>query len=180
MYTLQGKPNQHATRIPRSVHVCSQAMRISRGQRIATFHVVVNRFEQIHCSREEGLPTQPTIHRLTSPRGNTQLHSQNSQEAVGKSQSSIDNRLIGLPSPYHRHVIGTFNTCLWGSTHRSLTDTSGGYNYLRAPPGLRLSNLNIASIVSDVKHLSPTRGLLTTRRLPKCNIPCFGNPNPSH
>jgi hypothetical protein len=25
-------------------------------------------------------------------------------------------------------VIGTFNTCLWGPTERSLTDTGGGYN----------------------------------------------------
>jgi hypothetical protein len=57
-------------------------------------------------------------------------------------------------------VIGTFNTCLRGPTHRSLTDTSGGYNLRGAgfahhtprpsrpmvlrfppkgPPGLRLS-----------------------------------------
>jgi hypothetical protein len=34
---------------------------------------------------------------------------------------------------------------LTGPTHRSLTDTGGGYNHLRAPSGLRLSNLNIAS-----------------------------------
>jgi hypothetical protein len=60
----------------------------------------------------------------------------------------------------YQHVIGTFNACSRESTHRSLTDTSGGYNlggasfphhtpqrshlavstfHLRAPPGLRLS-----------------------------------------
>jgi hypothetical protein len=49
-------------------------------------------------------------------------------EAVGKSQTSIDNRLLGLPGPYHCHAIGTFNTCLRGPTHRSLIDTDGGYN----------------------------------------------------
>jgi hypothetical protein len=80
-------------------------------------------------------------------------------KAVGKSQASVDNQLLGLPDPYHRHAIGTFNTCSWGSTHRSLNDTGGGYNlggadlphttpqpsqpvvstlHLRAPPGLRL------------------------------------------
>jgi hypothetical protein len=30
--------------------------------------------------------------------------------------------------PYHQHAIGTFNTCSWGPTERSLTDTGGGYN----------------------------------------------------
>jgi hypothetical protein len=35
---------------------------------------------------------------------------------------------IGLLGPYHQQVISTFNICSWGPTHRSLTDTSGGYN----------------------------------------------------
>jgi hypothetical protein len=48
MYTLQGKPDQHATHNSRSVRVWSQIIRISRGQRIATFHEIVNRFIQIH------------------------------------------------------------------------------------------------------------------------------------
>jgi hypothetical protein len=43
-------------------------------------------------------------------------------------QAPVDGRLLGLLCPYHQHVIGTFNTCLRGSTHRSLTDTGGGYN----------------------------------------------------
>jgi hypothetical protein len=34
-----------------------QTIRISCGQHIATFHKVINRFVQIHCPREEGLPT---------------------------------------------------------------------------------------------------------------------------
>jgi hypothetical protein len=34
-------------------------------------------------------------------------------------------RLIG---PIYQHAIGTLNTCSWGPTHWSLTDTSGGYN----------------------------------------------------
>jgi hypothetical protein len=49
-------------------------------------------------------------------------------EAVGKRQASIDNRLLGIPGPYLRHVIDTFNTCSRGPTHRSLTDTSRVYN----------------------------------------------------
>jgi hypothetical protein len=49
-------------------------------------------------------------------------------EAVDLSQASVDDKLLGLLCPYHQHTIGTFNTCSWGSTHRSLTDTGGGYN----------------------------------------------------
>jgi hypothetical protein len=49
-------------------------------------------------------------------------------EAAGKRQTSVDNQLLGLSGPYHRHVIDTFNTCSWGPTHRSLTDTDGGYS----------------------------------------------------
>jgi hypothetical protein len=47
---------------------------------------------------------------------------------VGKSQTSIDNRQLGLLDPYHRHTIGTFNAGSRGPTHRSLTDSDGGYN----------------------------------------------------
>jgi hypothetical protein len=89
------------------------------------------------------------------------------KEVVGLSQAYVDNRLLSLPGPYHRHAICTFNTFSQGPTHQSLTDTGGGYNHLRAPPGLKLSNLNINLKWNGVKHLSPTRGLSTTRCLLK-------------
>jgi hypothetical protein len=46
-----------------------------------------------------------------------------------QSQSSIDNRLLGLLGLYLWHVIGMFNTYSRGSTHRSLIDTGDGYNF---------------------------------------------------
>jgi hypothetical protein len=49
-------------------------------------------------------------------------------EAGGVSQVSDDDQLLGLPSLYHRHAIGTFNTCSWGPTERSLTNPGEGYN----------------------------------------------------
>jgi hypothetical protein len=107
-------------------------IRISRGPHIATFHTVVNRFEQIYCTREEGLPTQFTARRPSDLRVCTQLLSHNSQRAVGQSQAPVDNRLLGLPGPYHRYAIGTFNTCSQGPTERSLIDTVGGYNLVGA------------------------------------------------
>jgi hypothetical protein len=79
-------------------------------------------------------------------------------EAVGVKPSSVDIRLLSLLGSYHEHAIGKFNTCSRGLTHRSLTDTGGGYNlegtsfphstpwpsqptvspfHLRAPPGLQ-------------------------------------------
>jgi hypothetical protein len=54
MYTLQGKPDQHVTCISRSVRVWPSAIRISHDQRIVTFCVVINRFEQIHYPWKEG------------------------------------------------------------------------------------------------------------------------------
>jgi hypothetical protein len=90
-----------------------------------------------------------------------------SEVVLSEKSPPVDGKLLGLPNPYHRHVIGTFNTYSWGSTHRSFTNTSQGYNHLRALPSLRLSNLNIASSKSGANHLSPIRGLSTTQRLPK-------------
>jgi hypothetical protein len=60
-------------------------------------------------------------------------------EAVHLSQTSIDNRLLGLPGSYHRHAIGTFNTCSRVPTPRSLIDTGGSYH---------IENLKIATTLS--------------------------------
>jgi hypothetical protein len=49
-------------------------------------------------------------------------------ESVRLSQAPVDGRLLGLLGPYHYHVISRFNTYSRGPTHRSLTDTGGGYN----------------------------------------------------
>jgi hypothetical protein len=106
-------------------------------------------------------------------------------EQWGKSQTSVDNRLLGLPDPYHRHAISTFNTCLRGITHRSLTDTGGGYNLggaglphthsptfptnclpfpLVAPPGLQFNQvLTTKTKFWVLKNLWLSRGILTTR-----------------
>jgi hypothetical protein len=49
-------------------------------------------------------------------------------EAAGLSQASVNNMLLGLLRSYHRHAIGTFNTCSRIPTPRSLTNTGGGYH----------------------------------------------------
>jgi hypothetical protein len=49
-------------------------------------------------------------------------------EVVRLSKISINNKLLGLLGPYHRHVIGTFNTYSRVPIPRSLIDTGGGYH----------------------------------------------------
>jgi hypothetical protein len=87
-----------------------------------------NRVGRSHCSWEKGLPTQSPARQLTDQRVRTQFLFRANQWSSGESQTPINSRLLGLPGPYHRHTIGTLNTCSWGSTERSLTDTGGGYN----------------------------------------------------
>jgi hypothetical protein len=99
-------------------------------------------------------------------------------EAVGLKQASVDGKLLDLPGSYHHHVIGTFNTCSQGSTHRSLTDTVGGYNlegadlphhtlrpsqptastfHLRAPSGLQFNHKpSIKSRFKFKEHIAAT------------------------
>jgi hypothetical protein len=83
----RGKPDQHATRFPCSVRVCSMTIHISRGPHIATFRIVVNRFERVHCTWEEGLATQSTARRLTDLRVHTQPLSHNSPWSSGEKSS---------------------------------------------------------------------------------------------
>jgi hypothetical protein len=155
-----GKPDQHDTYTfytsPRTHGVCFLHTIPVRG------NLSHNR-QQIWTDplpQEEGILTQSTSRRLTDPQVHTQFSPTTANEVVGKSQDSIDNRLLGLSDPYHWHAVSTFNTCSRGSTHQSLTDSSGGYSFegtgyphstpwpsqptvftfhLRAPLGLRFN-----------------------------------------
>jgi hypothetical protein len=106
-------------------------------------------------------------------------------KSSGEKSTPVDNQLLGLPGPYHRHAIGTFNTCSRGPTERSLIDIGGGYNLggaglphthsptfptsypllpLVAPPGLHFNQILAKDqSVEFLKNLWPPRGLSTTR-----------------
>jgi hypothetical protein len=182
MYTLQGKtrPTWHV-RFPRQSTYASYG----RSPYVATFRESPTDLDRSHCSREKGLLTQSTARRLTDPWVRTQLLSWTSQWSRGVSQAPDDDQLLGLPGPYHRHAIDTFNTCSWGPTERSLTDPGGGYKLgcaglshthsltfptsclpfsLVAPPGLQLHQDPLLKPQCWVlENLWPSRGLLTTR-----------------
>jgi hypothetical protein len=66
--------------------------------------------------------------RLSGPWDPLSISPKTAIEAVGLSQAPVDDRLLGLPGPYHRHAIGTFNTCSQIPTPTSLTDTGKGYH----------------------------------------------------
>jgi hypothetical protein len=127
----RGKHDQHATCFPCSAHespiVLDSVTALMRSTHSNPSRVT-DSVGQSHCSREKGLPTQSTVHRLTVPRVRTQFLSRANQWSSGESQIYINNWLLGLPGTYHRHAIGMFNTCSRGPTHRSSTDTGRGYN----------------------------------------------------
>jgi hypothetical protein len=125
MYTLQGKPDQHTTHIPRSICVWSQTICISRSQCIATFREVINNGGQSHYSWEKGLRHNPSYDGSPIRGSITSFSPEPAIEAMGVKPPSVDGRLLGLPGPYHQHAIGTLNTCSQGPTHRSLTNTGG-------------------------------------------------------
>jgi hypothetical protein len=180
----KGKPDQHDTYASRaSPHTpgvrCLRAVPVCGNLSWAT-----DRVGQSHCSREKGLPTQSSARRLTDPRVRTQFLSRANQWSSGESQTSINSRLLDLPGPYHRHAIGTFNTCSWGPTEWSLTDTGGGYNLegadlphthsstfptsclpfpLVAPPGLHFNQVSAINQSLRLKNLWPPRGPSTTQ-----------------
>jgi hypothetical protein len=114
--------------LPTPVHVCLAYASYGQSPYVTTFCKVFNSDGQSQCFQGKGLSTQSPARRLTDPRVHTHFSPEPAIAAVGVKPPSVDNQILGLPDPYHRHTISTFNTCSRGPTHRSLTDTGGGYN----------------------------------------------------
>jgi hypothetical protein len=126
MYTIQGKtwPIRHM------LFMLSPCMtiRILHGSHIATFREPSTYLDGSHCSREKGLPTQFIAHRLTDPRVHTQFLSQVNPWSSRLKPNFYRWQATRLTEPIYQYAIGTFNTCSRGPTHRSLTNTGGGYS----------------------------------------------------
>jgi hypothetical protein len=162
MYTLQGKPDQHATRIPCSVRIWSQTICISRGQRIATFHESPTDLDGSHYSREKGI-SDYTLSMSADRSVGPHLASLplSTKEVVGLSQATIDSRLLGLPESYLRYAISTFNTCSQGPKQAGLQPPKGPAR------SLVIQSPRKPLVKCDMKHLSLNHCLSTIRRLPK-------------
>jgi hypothetical protein len=148
----RGKPNQHATRFPCSVHVWSMVICISHSLHIATFYTVVNRFEQIHYTREEGLRTQSTVCRPSDPRVRTQLLSHNSQWSSEKKSRFYwqpTTKLTGLISPacdwYVQYLLA-------GANRTVLNRHSRGLQSWRC----RLATYPLPDLPNQLSPLSPS------------------------
>jgi hypothetical protein len=168
----RGKPDQHVTRFPHSVHVWPKTIHISRGLHIATLHTIVNRFEQIHCTREKGLLTQSTTRRLTDPWVRTQFLFHNSPWSSGEKSSFCWHRTTRLTRPissacnrYVQYLLAGANSsvlnqhrqglphwrCQFTTYYSPTFPTSYLYFSLRAPPGLQFNQVPLITKVLSIK-----------------------------
>jgi hypothetical protein len=124
----RGKPDQHDTyashasphtpsvRFMRAVHVCGNLSRWTK------------RVGQIQCSKKKCSRLHLSA-QLSSPWDSPQFLSQPSHwsSAIKPNICWRHGTLVYWAHKY-QHAISTFNTCSRGPTHRSLTNTGGGYN----------------------------------------------------
>jgi hypothetical protein len=111
MYTLQGK-----TRPTR--HVCFPRMLPAVGPHTwQPFASHQQRWTDPTAPKKKGSRYNPQPGWVIR-KSVTQFLSQHSHWSSIESQTSVDNRLLGLPGPYHRHAVGMFNTCSRGLPHR--------------------------------------------------------------
>jgi hypothetical protein len=129
MYTLQGKtrPTRHIHFLCQSTYVC-RTLPVGGPRTWQPFVMSSTAMDIVTAPEKKGSWHNPQ-HADWPIRGFIPSFSpETAIEAVGVKSPSVSNQLLGLPGPYHRHTIGTFNTCLQGPTHRSLTNTDESYN----------------------------------------------------
>jgi hypothetical protein len=121
-------PTNMPRTIPTPVHACLAYASYGQSLYVATFHESSTELSRPTAPEKKGSRHNPQCitDRSTGPYP-ASLPSQPMKQ-WGQSQASINNRLLGLLDPYDQYAIGTFNTCSWGPTEWSLTDTGGGYN----------------------------------------------------
>jgi hypothetical protein len=126
-YTFHANPRTPSVRFLRAVPVHGNLLR------------VIDRVGQILLLPRKSVPDSTSQPVWVAHGTHISFSPKTVIEAVGLSQAPVDGRLLGLPGPYHQSAIGTFNTCSQVPTHRSLTDTNGGYH---------IENLRIAIALS--------------------------------
>jgi hypothetical protein len=123
----RGKPDQHDTYAshasPRTPGVCFLWAVPVRGN----LSWIIDRVGRILLLPRKSAPDSTSQPDWVADRIHLSFSPKIAIEAVGLSQTLVDGRLLVLPGPYHRHAIGTFNTCSQVPTLLSLTDTGRGY-----------------------------------------------------
>jgi hypothetical protein len=143
MYTLQGKtrPTHHmfSTLSPRMVQDHTYLTRSMYSNLSCSPHEVeIGPYTRKKSWRPKNILARP------SPWVTSFFLPHDSLWVGERGFGQVVTQLHRLAGPICQHVISTFNSCSWGPTYRSLTNTGRGYNHLRALPGLRLCNLNIS------------------------------------
>jgi hypothetical protein len=120
-------PTNTTCMLPTPVHIRLAYTSYGRSPYVATFRKSSTGLDG--CTTPEKSAPDSTSQPDWVVRGTHLSFSPNTTiEIVHLSQAPADDRLLGLPGPYHRHAIGMFNTCSRVSTPRSLTNTGGGYH----------------------------------------------------
>jgi hypothetical protein len=117
----RGKPDQDAAYAQRTLHAGSPRtwQPFTSRRQIWTDPTALEKKGSRHNPQHADWPIRGSVPSFSPDPTN---------EAGGVSQAPVGDPLLGLPDPYHRHAISTFNSCLRGPTHWFLIDTGGGYN----------------------------------------------------
>jgi hypothetical protein len=154
----RGKPDQHTTCFPHSVCVWSKIIRISHSQRIATPRRSPTALDRVTAPEKKGSQHNPQHAGWSICEFVPSFSPEPTNGVVEKAKHLSTAGYRVCWSHKQQHTIGTFNTCSWGPTHRSLTNLGGGYRiegadfphttprpsqpvvftfHIRAPPGLQ-------------------------------------------
>jgi hypothetical protein len=125
MYTLQGKtqPTRHTLFMLSLRMVHDHTYLTWSTYSSLSYHHQQIWTDPLHLRRR----APDTIHNTTTVRSVNRYPASLPQQprSSGEKSTPVDNWLLGLLGPYHRHAIGTFNTCSRGPTERSLINTGG-------------------------------------------------------
>jgi hypothetical protein len=126
-------PTNTSRMLSTPVHVRLAYASCRRSPYMATFHTDPTKLDGFTAPDSTSQPGWVVRGTRLSFSPNTAI------EIMRLRQTSVDNSLLGLSDPYHRHAIGMINTCSRVPTPQSLTDTGGGYH---------IENLGIATTLS--------------------------------
>jgi hypothetical protein len=128
VHPARENPTNMTRTLPTSVHVRSAYAFCGWSPYMATFHESSIELDIVSAPEKKGCRHNPQHACWLIHESVPSFSLEPTNEAVEKDKTSINNRLLGLSGLYHRHAIGTFNTCSRVPTPRFLTNTGGGYH----------------------------------------------------